>query len=74
MRLLANISLRYGVVMLVTALCVLIGGIWTGTKITTDYLLYKDATATARNWARRSFVRSRARVSSRAKGELLDGW
>jgi hypothetical protein len=52
MRLLANISLRYGVVMLVTALCVLIGGIWTGTKITTDYLLYKDATATARNWAR----------------------
>jgi diguanylate cyclase (GGDEF)-like protein len=52
MRLLANISLRFGVVMLVIALCVLIGGIWTGTKITTDYLLYKDATATARNWAR----------------------
>jgi diguanylate cyclase (GGDEF)-like protein len=52
MRLLANISLRYGVTMLVTALCVLVGGIWVGTKITTDYLLYKDATATAHNWAR----------------------
>jgi diguanylate cyclase (GGDEF)-like protein len=52
MKLLANISLRHGVVVLVTALCLLIGGIWLGTKITTDYLLYKDATATARNWAR----------------------
>ena len=52
MRLLANISLRYGVIMLVTALCVLVGGIWVGTKITTDYLLYKDATSTAHNWAR----------------------
>ncbi|MFZ0776267.1 MAG: GGDEF and EAL domain-containing protein [Xanthobacteraceae bacterium] len=38
--------------MLLTALCLLIGGIWVGTKITTDYLLYKDATSTARNWAR----------------------
>jgi diguanylate cyclase (GGDEF)-like protein len=37
--------------MLVAALCLLIGGIWMGTKITTDYLLYKDATSTARNWA-----------------------
>jgi diguanylate cyclase (GGDEF)-like protein len=52
MKLLANISLRSGIVVLVTALCLLIGGIWVGTKITTDYLLYKDATATARNWAR----------------------
>src|SRR6202161_2795179 len=51
MRLLANISLRYGVIMLVTALCLLIGGIWVGTKITTDYLLYKDATEGARGWA-----------------------
>ena len=52
MKLLADISLRHGIVVLVTALCLLIGGIWVGTKITTDYLLYKDATATARNWAR----------------------
>ena len=51
MKLLANISLRLGVAVLVTALCLLIGGIWLGTKVTTDYLLYKDATATARNWA-----------------------
>ena len=51
MKLLANISLRRGVAMLVTALCFLIVGIWIGTKVTTDYLLYKDATSTARNWA-----------------------
>jgi diguanylate cyclase (GGDEF)-like protein len=52
MRVLADLSLRRGVAVLVTALCLLIGGIWVGTKVTTDYLLYKDATSTARNWAR----------------------
>lgn len=52
MKLFANISLRRGVAMLVTALCLLIGGILVGTKVTTDYLLFKDATSTARNWAR----------------------
>src|SRR5580704_6718874 len=51
MRLLANISLRHGVTMLVMALSLLIGGIWVGTKITTDYLLYTDATEGARDWA-----------------------
>jgi diguanylate cyclase (GGDEF)-like protein len=51
MRLLANLSLRRGVAVLVAALCLLIGGILVGTKFTTDYLLYKDATSTARNWA-----------------------
>ncbi len=51
MKLLANISLRLGVAVLMTALCLLIGGIWVGTKVTTDYLLYKNATATASNWA-----------------------
>ena len=51
MKLLANISLRNGVTMLMTALCLLIGGIWAGTKVTTDYLLYKNATSTASNWA-----------------------
>ena len=30
----------------------LVGGIWAGIKFTTDYLLYQDATSTARNWAR----------------------
>ena len=52
MKLLANISLRNGVAMLVTALCLLIGGILVGTKVTTDYLLYEDATSRARDWAR----------------------
>lgn len=52
MKLLANMSLRHGIAMLVIALCLLISGIWAGTKITTDYLLYEDATSTARNWAR----------------------
>jgi diguanylate cyclase (GGDEF)-like protein len=52
MKVLTNISLRNGVAMLVTALCLLIGGILVGTKVTTDYLLYQDATSTARNWAR----------------------
>jgi diguanylate cyclase (GGDEF)-like protein len=51
MRLLANLSLRRGIAVLVAALCLLLGGILVGTKFTTDYLLYKDATSTARNWA-----------------------
>ncbi len=38
--------------MLAVALALLVGGIWTGIKVTTDYLLYHDATSTARNWAR----------------------
>jgi diguanylate cyclase (GGDEF)-like protein len=52
MRVLADLSLRRGVAVLLTALCLLIAGIWVGTKVTTDYLLYKNATSTARNWAR----------------------
>jgi diguanylate cyclase (GGDEF)-like protein len=52
MKLLTNISLRNGIAMLVAALCFLIGGILVGTKVTTDYLLFEDATSTARNWAR----------------------
>jgi hypothetical protein len=31
---------------------VLVGGTWASVNITTDYLLYKNATSTARNWAR----------------------
>ncbi len=38
--------------MLAIALALLVGGIWAGIKFTTDYLLYQDATSTARNWAR----------------------
>jgi diguanylate cyclase (GGDEF)-like protein len=51
-KLFTNISLRNGVAMLLAALFLLVGGIWAGTRITTDYLLYHDATSTARNWAR----------------------
>jgi diguanylate cyclase (GGDEF)-like protein len=52
MKLLVNISLRHGVAMLAIALGLLVGGIWAGIKVTTDHLLYEDATSTARNWAR----------------------
>jgi diguanylate cyclase (GGDEF)-like protein len=52
MKLLANLSVRQGVAMLAIALALLVGGIWAGIKFTTDYLLYQDATSTARNWAR----------------------
>ena len=52
MKLLANMSLRRGIVILAIALGILVGGIWAAVKVTTDHLLYRDATATARNWAR----------------------
>jgi diguanylate cyclase (GGDEF)-like protein len=52
MKLLANISLRRGIAMIAVALALLVGGILAGIKVTTDHLLYKDATSTARNWAR----------------------
>jgi diguanylate cyclase (GGDEF)-like protein len=52
MKLLANLSVRHGVAMLAIALALLVGGIWAGIKFTTDYLLYQDATSTARSWAR----------------------
>ena len=51
MKLLANISLKRGIVLLAIALCILVGGISGGIKVTTDHLLYEDATKTARNWA-----------------------
>jgi diguanylate cyclase (GGDEF)-like protein len=37
---------------LLIALMILVGGIMTGIKVTTDHLLYRDATTIARNWAR----------------------
>jgi diguanylate cyclase (GGDEF)-like protein len=52
MKLFANISLRHGIAMLAIALALLVGAIFTGTRLTTDHLLYEDATSTARNWAR----------------------
>ena len=37
--------------LLVVVLGVLIGGTWLTVKVTTDYLLYENATRTAQNWA-----------------------
>jgi diguanylate cyclase (GGDEF)-like protein len=36
---------------LVVILAVLVGGTWTAVKVTTDRLLYQNATSTARSWA-----------------------
>ena len=37
---------------LVVLLSILVAGTWAAVKTTTDYLLYRNATSTARNWAR----------------------
>jgi diguanylate cyclase (GGDEF)-like protein len=52
MNLFVNMTLRQGIAMLAVALSLLGGGVWAGVKVTTDHLLYKDATSTAHNWAR----------------------
>jgi diguanylate cyclase (GGDEF)-like protein len=49
---LTNVSFLRNIGTLVVILGVLTGGTWLVTKITTDYLLYAEATSTARNWAR----------------------
>jgi diguanylate cyclase (GGDEF)-like protein len=49
---LAKISFQRYIGALVAVLCILIFGTWTTVKVTTDSLLYQDATSTARNWAR----------------------
>ena len=40
------------IAILAVTLGILVAGTWGAVKITTDHLLYRDATATARNWAR----------------------
>src|ERR1700689_5267851 len=42
--------LRY-IALLVAVICALVSSTWAVVKITTDHLLYQDATSTARNWA-----------------------
>ena len=49
---LGNFSLQRSIGTLVVVLSILTGGTWLAVKITTDYLLYQEATSTARNWAR----------------------
>jgi diguanylate cyclase (GGDEF)-like protein len=52
MKPLLNMSLRRGVVLLAFAFCVVVGGTSAVVKVATEHLLYRDATSTARNWAR----------------------
>ncbi len=52
MKALANVSLLRRIGTLVVGLGILIGGTGLIVKITTDYLLYQEATSTARSWAR----------------------
>src|SRR5262249_511264 len=49
---LLNISVQRGVLLLLTALCILTGGTSAVVKIATEHLLYRDATSAAQNWAR----------------------
>jgi diguanylate cyclase (GGDEF)-like protein len=48
---LARISIQRNVGVIVVVLGILVGGTWAAVKITTDYLLYQDATSVARHWA-----------------------
>jgi diguanylate cyclase (GGDEF)-like protein len=48
----AKTSIRRNIGAFAAIFCILIGGTWAAVKLTTDYLLYQSATATARNWAR----------------------
>ena len=47
-----DMSLKRNIVFFVSVLGVLVGVTLTAVKVTTDYLLYQEATSTARNWAR----------------------
>jgi diguanylate cyclase (GGDEF)-like protein len=48
----ANRTLQRSFGTLIVILSVLTGGTWLAVKMTTDRLLYQEATSTARNWAR----------------------
>jgi diguanylate cyclase (GGDEF)-like protein len=49
---LARLSFRQNICLVVVVLGVFVGGTWATVKFTTDYLLYHDATLTARDWAK----------------------
>jgi diguanylate cyclase (GGDEF)-like protein len=51
MKLFARVSIKNNVGALVIVLAMLVGGTWTTVRVTTDNLLYQDATSTARSWA-----------------------
>jgi diguanylate cyclase (GGDEF)-like protein len=49
---LAKMPIQRTIGIFVVVLSILVGGTWAALKTTTDHLLYQDATATARTWAR----------------------
>src|SRR5258705_1827288 len=49
---LASFSFQRSIGTLLAALALLIGGTWLAVKVTTDHLLYQEATSTTRDWAR----------------------
>jgi diguanylate cyclase (GGDEF)-like protein len=51
MFLIAQMSIWRNVGVLVVVLSILVGGTWATAKITTNHLLYQDATSSARSWA-----------------------
>jgi diguanylate cyclase (GGDEF)-like protein len=48
----AKESARYNIGALIIVLAILMGGTWIAVRVTTDHLLYQDATSTARSWAK----------------------
>jgi diguanylate cyclase (GGDEF)-like protein len=52
MRVLLRTPLRRNIAVIIVALGIVIAGTWSAVKVTTDYLLYQNATTAARNWAR----------------------
>src|ERR1700704_6315357 len=47
-----QIAFRRNIGVFLILLAVLVGGTWTAVKVTTDRLLYQNATSAARDWAR----------------------
>ena len=52
MQALLHSALRLNIAIFLVALGIVVGGTWSAVKVTTDYLLYQNATSAARNWAR----------------------
>jgi diguanylate cyclase (GGDEF)-like protein len=52
MLLITKMSVRRNIALFLAVLGILVGGTWMTVKITTDHLLYQDATSTAQSWAR----------------------
>lgn len=52
MPVIAKMSIARNISVLLAVLGILVGGTWMTVRITTDHLLYQNATATAQSWAR----------------------